>query len=119
VSTREPAPQARDGWEPHVLVALFCALVAAILVLVPGWSAPLHAWIALAAFVLVVLAAHAMGRTIASAWRRRWRAMFAGGLLAAGLIATALALLLFGHRYQPAVDDPFADARAIAHRETR
>jgi hypothetical protein len=85
-----------DWWMAHVLIALFVVLVAAILRVVPGWSAPLHAWIALAAFVVGVLAAHAAGRSVASAARLRWRAALLGLLLATGLGVAAGALMVFG-----------------------
>ncbi|HYP31293.1 MAG TPA: hypothetical protein VES00_05460 [Burkholderiaceae bacterium] len=102
MSSRGPALADGDWWAPHVLIAAFVVLVAAILLAVPGWSAPLHAWIALAAFVIGVLALHAAGRAGASAWRRRWRAALLAVLLSAGLAAAAAAMLHVGRRIGPA-----------------
>jgi len=98
VSARETPVADQDWWMAHVLIALFVLLVAAILRVVPGWSAPLHAWIALAAFVVGVLALHAAGRGIACAGRRRWRAALFGLVLAAGLGIGASGLMLYGQR---------------------
>lgn len=116
MSAREASVADRDWWMAHVLIALFVVLVAAILRVVPGWSAPLHAWIALAAFVIAVLAAHAGGTAVASAMRGRWRAALLGVALAAGLGIAAGALMLFGHRVGLAGDtviygDPSGEAR--------
>jgi hypothetical protein len=106
-----------DWWAPHVLIAAFVVLVAAILFAMPGWSAPLHAWIVLAVFVVGVLAAHAAGRAGASARRRRWRAALLALLLAAGLVAAAAGMLHVGRRVGPAdagdvVADPAGPVRA-------
>ena len=87
----------RDWWTPHVLVSAFCVLVAAILCAVPGWSAPLHGWVTLAAFVIGALACHAAVRAAASGWRRQWRTALRGLVLAAGLGVAAVGLLAFGH----------------------
>ena len=98
MSVRGPALADGDWWAPHVLIAAFVVLVAAILFAVPGWSAPLHAWIVLAAFVVGVLAVHAAGRAAASAARRRWRVALHALLLAAGLAAAAAGMLHGGRR---------------------
>jgi hypothetical protein len=116
VNAREASLADRDWWRAHVLIALFVMLVAAILRVVPGWSAPLHAWIALAAFVVGVLAAHAAGRSVASAARRRWRAALLGLALASGLGVAAAGLLAFGRWVGLASDaavfaEPAGDAR--------
>jgi len=111
VTAREPAPADRDWWAAHVLIAVFGVLVAAILVAVPGWWAPLHVWITLAAFAIALLAVHAIWRAAASAWRRRWRGALLGGSLALGLGIAASGLLLLGHRMPMSADDPFADAQ--------
>ena len=92
---REPAD--RDWWAAHVLIASFGVLVAAILVAVPGWSAPLHAWVALAGFVIAVSACHAAIRAIASGWRRQWRAALLGLALAVGLGLASAGLMGVGH----------------------
>ena len=86
----------RDWWMGHVLIALFVMLVAAILRVVPGWSAPLHAWVTLAASVVAVLAGHAALRGVASGWRRQWGAALLGLALAAGLGLASVGLLGFG-----------------------
>jgi len=96
VSAREARAPDGDWWMAHVLVALFVVLVAAILRVVPGWSAPLHVWITLAAFVVVMLALHAAARGAAAATRRRWRAALLGIVLAAGLGMASVGLLAFG-----------------------
>jgi hypothetical protein len=98
VSAHEASVVDRDWWMGHVLIALFALLVAAILRVVPGWSAPLHAWIAIAAFVVGVLAVHAAGTSVASALRARWRAASLGLALAAGLGVAAGGLMLYGQR---------------------
>lgn len=97
MSAHEASVTDRDWWMAHVLIALFVVLVAAILRVVPGWSAPLHAWIALAAFVVAILAAHAAGTAVAWAARRRWRAALLALALAAGLGVAVGGLMLFGH----------------------
>jgi hypothetical protein len=112
MSAREPALQDRDWWTAHVLIAIFGVLVAAILVAVPGWSAPLHAWITLAAFVIGVLAGHAALRAGHSAWRRQGRAALLGGALAGGLGLAAAGLLLIGHWSRTAADDLFVETPA-------
>lgn len=119
MSAREPALPDRDWWAAHVLIASFGVLVALILVVVPGWSAPLHAWVTLAAFVIGVLACHAAVRAAGSAWRREWRAALFGLALAAALGVSALGLLLFGHWSRAAADDPFAEAPARVGRAAR
>ena len=101
-----------DWWVAHLLVAVFVLLVAAILRAVPGWSAPLHAWIAVAAFAIGAAAVHAAARAAASAWRLRWRAALVGVLLAAGLGAAASGLLLSGHAGLAKGDEPFPEAPA-------
>jgi len=116
VSARAAHAPDGDWWMAHVLIALFVVLVAAILRVVPGWSAPLHVWIALAAFVVAVLAAHAGGTAVSAALRRRWRGALLGLALAAGLGVAAGGLMLFGHlvgRSGNAVvfGDPTGDAR--------
>jgi len=116
MSARRASPADGDWWMAHVLIAAFVVLVAAILRMVPGWSAPLHAWIALAAFVLAVLAAHAAGRALACVASRRWQAALGGLALAAGLAGAAGGLMLLGHRVglpgDPVVfGDPAGDAR--------
>jgi len=116
VNARETMLADRDWWMAHVLIALFVMLVAAILRVVPGWSAPLHAWLALAAFVVGVLAAHAAGRGMACAARRRWRAALLGLVLAMVLATAALGLLVFGRWIGLSADttvfaDPVGEAR--------
>lgn len=116
MNARETMLADRDWWMAHVLIALFVMLVAAILRVVPGWSAPLHAWLTLAAFVVGVLAAHAAVRGVACAARRRWRAALLGLVLAAGLGTAAVGLMVFGRWIGLAGDmavfaDPPGDAR--------
>jgi len=119
VTPREPALPDGDWWMAHLLIAIFVLLVAAILRAVPGWTAPLHAWIALAAFVVGALAAHAAARAAASAWRRRWRAVLVGVLLASGLGAVASGLLSFGNGMPVAGDDPLPDTSAHVGKGSR
>lgn len=95
----------RDWWTPHVLIALFGVLVAAILAAVPGWTAPLRAWIALAGIVIAVLAAHAGVRAVVCAVRRSWRGVLIALLLAAALGASAAMLMKYGHSHMAIVDD--------------
>ena len=82
----------RHRWTAHILIAIFCALVATILAAVPGWSAPLHAWTALAACMLAMLAVHAAAWAIARALRRGWRDAAIALSVAAALIASAAVL---------------------------
>jgi len=119
VSAREGALADRDWWAAHVLIAIFGVLVAAILVAVPGWSAPLHAWVTLAAFVTGVLACDAAVRAVRRAARRQWRSALIGLALAAGLGTCGAGLLLFGHWSRAAADDPFAEAPPVVGRGTR
>jgi len=92
----EPPLVDRDWWAAHTLVASFGVLVAAMLVVVPGWSAPLHAWVTLAAFVNGVLSCHAAARAFNAGRRREWRAAMLGLTLAAGLAAASAGLLGLG-----------------------
>lgn len=119
MSAHEQGLPDRDWWAAHVLIASFGVLVAAILVAVPGWSAPLHAWVTLAAFVIGVLACHATMRAAESGWRRQWRAALLGVGLAAGLGACAAGLMLCGHWSRAAAGDPFAEAPPVVGRESR
>jgi hypothetical protein len=89
--TSAPAIADRDWWTAHFLIAIFCVLVAAILAMVPGWGAPLHAWNAVAACVLAALAVHAGARAALAAWRRCWREAACALLLVAGLGLAAAA----------------------------
>ena len=110
----------RDWWTPHVSIAIFCALVAAILRAVPGWSMPLHVWITLAAFAIAVLAAHAGLRAALAAAHRRWRGAAFALALAAGLVVAAVALLMFGRRIDVTLgEDVFGDAPVAAARSAR
>ena len=118
IGTQVPAPD-RDWWAPHVLVAVFGVLVAAILGAVPGWSAPLHAWITLAAIVIAALAAHAGVRAAAWAVRRRWRGAVLALLLAAALGGAASGMLMFGRWFKAAGEDAFAQARSPSARSVR
>ena len=108
----------RDWWTPHALIALFGALVAAILAAVPGWSAPLRAWIALAAFIGAVLAAHAGVRAVVCAVRRRWQGVLLALLVAMALGTSVAMLMKYGRSRVVTVDDalmqspPPADERA-------
>ena len=98
----------RDWWTPHVLIAIFCVLVAAILAAVPGWTAPLHAWIALAGLVIVALVAHAGARAVVSVVRRRWQGALIALLLAAALGASAVLLMKYGRSRVATIDDAMA-----------
>ena len=99
----------RDWWMAHVLIALFGVLVAAILRAVPGWSAPLHVWIALAGCVIALLCAHAGVRAAVFALRRHGRDALFALLLAAALGLTATALTRFGRAHVVTLDDAPVD----------
>ena len=61
-----------DWLAGHGLVAGFVVLVALLLAAVPGWQAPLHAWLALGMLVAALQAALALARAAGAAWRRQW-----------------------------------------------
>ena len=104
-------PLADDDRSAHLLIAIFSALVAVILRAVTGWSAPLHAWIVLAGFVDVLLAAHAGVRALLLAARRHWRGALLALSLAAVLGVTAVALMKLGHAHPVTLEDaPVDDA---------
>jgi hypothetical protein len=113
-----PGPE-NDWWAPHVAIAAFAVLVAAILGAVPGWTAPLHAWIMLAALAIGALAVHAAARAVATACRRRWSDALPGLWLALGLGVAGLALLLLGHWSRPTNDDVFDDQPVVRHGPSR
>lgn len=119
MNAREAAPADRDWWMPHVLIALFVMLVAAILRVVPGWSAPLHAWIALAGSVTGVLAAHAGPRAASLAVRRRARRAGFAASLATGLALAAATLLAYGRAHPVAIDDTMVDVTPPAAERPR
>lgn len=100
----------RDWWTPHALIVLFGALVAAILRVVPGWSAPLHAWITLAAVVNALLAAHAGVHASRFAWRRCPRDAVLALLLAVALGVAAAALIRYGRTHLVTMQDAPVDA---------
>ena len=102
---RESANVDRDWWTPHVLIAIFCALVAAILRAVPGWSAPLHAWIALAGFAIALLGVHAGARAGAFGLRRRGRDALVALVLAAALGIAASVLMAYGRTHAITLED--------------
>ena len=104
----------RDWWTPHVLVVIFGALVAAILAAVPGWSAPLHAWLALAALVIALLALQAGARAVACAAARRWREAGLALLLAAALGASAAVLMKCGRSHMTTIDEAVTPAPTVA-----
>ena len=104
----------RDWWTPHVLVVIFGALVAAILAAVPGWSAPLHAWIALDGMVTTLLAAHAGGRAVTRAFGRRWREAGLALLLSAALGASAAVLMTYGHAHMTTIGEAMTPAPTVA-----
>jgi hypothetical protein len=84
----------RDWWMPHAMLAAFALLVAAILRILFLWSAPLHAWLALAGVGVAVLAAHAGWRAARCARVRRWRDAWLACAFAAGLGAMGGGMLL-------------------------
>ena len=117
---RKPVNGDGDWWSAHVLIPIFALLVAVILRAVPGWSAPLHAWIALSAFVVGMLAAHAAKRAAGAAWQRHWRGAAFGLALALGLIVAVAALLMSGRRTGVTIgEDVFSDAPIAAARSER
>ena len=114
---REAGAGDLDWWMAHVLIAIFGVLVAAILRAVPGWSAPLHVWIALAGGVIALLAAHAGIRAGALALRRRGRDAFVALLLAAALGVAATALVKYGRAHAVTLEDaPIDDTPATVTR---
>jgi len=109
----------RDWWTPHVLIVIFGALVAAILAAVPGWSAPLRAWIALAGAVIALLALHAGARAVGCAVRRSWRSAGVALLLAAALGAAAAMLMTYGHSRMTTIDEAMSPEPTPAIGSTR
>ena len=117
MTVQESANVDLDWWTPHVLIAIFCTLVAAILRAVPGWSAPLHAWIALAGFAIALLGVHAGARAGAFAVRRRGRDAALALLLAAGLGLAAATLMKYGRTHAITLQDsPLDEAPAATRR---
>ena len=111
MSARAVMAEDRDWWMPHAMLAAFAVLVAAILRLLFGWSAPLQAWIALAGFSLAVLAGHAGWRTARCAAQRRWHAAAFALALAATLALMASVMLLAGHAHVGVAGVVFDDDR--------
>ena len=114
MTARDAADADRDWWTPHVLIATFGLLVAALLRLVPGWSVPLHAWIALTGLVMAALVAHAAVRAATLATRRRWRDALFALLLAAGLAAAATALMKYGRSHGLTIADDMIETPAAS-----
>ena len=112
MTARDAAGADRDWWTPHVLIAIFGLLVAVLLRLVPGWSVPLHAWIALTGLVLAALVAHAGVRAATQAMRRRWRDALSAALLAAGLAAGSTLLMLYGRSHGVTIADNMIETPA-------
>ncbi len=104
----------RDWWTPHALITLFGALVAAILRAVPGWSAPLHVWITLSAFVIALLAVHAGVHAGMFAWQRHLRDAMLAVLLAAALGTAAAALIRYGRTHLVTLQDAPIDETSEA-----
>ena len=84
--------QDHGAWAGHAVVALFFALVAAVLAAVPGWSDPLLAWVAVANLALALLVLHSAGGLLLAIVRRRWHRAAVAALVCAGLVATACGL---------------------------
>ena len=105
MTARETTAADGDWWTPHVLLSTFGLLVAVILRLVPGWSVPLHAWIALSGLVMAALVAHAAVRAGTLALRRRWRDALFALLLSAALGAAAAMLMKYGRSHGLTIDD--------------
>ena len=82
----------RDWPYGSTFVAAFVLLVAALLRVVRGWSAPFGAWSILASCVLAGLALHALAHALSAAWRRAWRPA-AGAALLASAFAAAIVLV--------------------------
>ncbi len=116
MSARMHAMEDRDWWMPHAMLAAFAVLVAAILRLLFGWTAPLHAWIALSGFAMATLAAHAGWRAAHCAMRRRWHQAGLAVLFAAALASMAAAMLLAGRTHLRVggvlIDAPLVDDEA-------
>jgi hypothetical protein len=105
VIARETLADDGDWWAAHVLIAIFVLLVAVMLRAVPGWSTPLHVWIAFAAIVDVLLATHAGARASLRAARGRWRDAVGALLLAAMLVAAAAVLMKAGRAHPISLED--------------
>ena len=106
---RETRVDDGDWWMAHVLIAIFVLLVAVILRVVPGWSAPLHVWITFAAIVDILLAAHAGARASLRAARGRWREGTGALMLAAVLVAAAALMMKAGRLHPFALEDAPVD----------
>ena len=91
------------------LIGVFSVLVALILGAVPGWSTPLHVWIALAGLVDAVLAAHAGARAGLRATRGRARDALLALALAASLGIAATMLVMYGRLHPITPEDAPAD----------
>ena len=116
MSARVAAADDRDWWMPHAMLTAFVVLVAAILRIVLGWSAPLHVWIVLAGLSMAVLAADAAGRGVRDVGARRWRDAAFAGAFALALVSMGAAMVLAGamrgSRDGVFLDAPFDDAGA-------
>ncbi len=89
------ATLAADWLAADALVVAFIVLVTLILDIVPGWSAPLRAWLALGTWVFTALALHAVSQAMRAAHGRRWgRAGIAAGCGAGLALAAAVMVVL-------------------------
>jgi chromate transport protein ChrA len=104
-----------DWWMPHAMLAAFAMLVAAILRLLFGWSAPLHAWIAMAGPAMAALAAHAAWRAARCARLRQWRHAGLASLLVVALGVATLAMLGAGRSHR--IDGVVLIDAPLDHRE--
>ena len=110
------APEA-DWVAADALVVAFAVLVTLILDVVPGWSAPLRAWLAIATWLFGALSVHAVVQGVIAARDGRWRRAGVAAALGAGLAAAAAVMLLLAVRL-PRGDDAriFDDAPAVEER---
>ncbi len=94
MSARAATVEDRDWWMPHAMLGAFAVLVAAILRILFGWSAPLHVWLAMAGFAMAMVSVDAAWRVARACARRRWRD--AGWALAVTLLLALTGATLAG-----------------------
>ena len=104
MSARVPAAEDGDWWLAHAMLGAFAVMVAATLRLLFGWSAPLHAWVALAVSMLAVLASNAGWRAACDCALRRWRDAGIALSVATLLALTGAALAVAGHVHPAGVE---------------
>lgn len=112
MSTHAATVDDRDWWMPHAMLAAFVVLVAAILRILFGWSAPLHVWVVVAGFAMGVLAAHAGWHAARRAGARRWREAALAGVFALAFGAMSAAFVRAGQSHLAPGSGLFDDGSA-------